>query len=58
MALVKVKVTRAFCIDGERVEVGKVIEVEKALAIELAASGKVTEAPAKASKDKVEEAAD
>lgn len=58
MALVKVKVTRAFCIEGERVEVGKVIEVEKALAIELSANGKVTEAPAKASKEKAEEAAE
>lgn len=58
MALVKVKVTRAFCIDGERVEAGKVIEVEKALAIELSSSGKATEAIAKASKEKVEEAAE
>lgn len=51
MALVKVKVTRAFCIDGERVEEGKVVEVEKALAVELAALGKAIEAPAKPSKE-------
>lgn len=42
MALVKVQVTRAFCIKGKRIDEGKVIEVENALAIELEASGKVT----------------
>ncbi len=42
MALVKVQVTRAFCIKGNRIDEGKVIEIENALAIELEASGKVT----------------
>lgn len=39
--LVKVEVTRAFCMKGERVEVGATLEVPEALARELMSNGKV-----------------
>jgi hypothetical protein len=40
--LVKVEVTRAFCINGARREVGDVVEVHEVLARELASLGKAS----------------
>jgi hypothetical protein len=37
---VKVEVTRAFCIKGQRLEVGTAVEVPEALARELQSTGK------------------
>jgi len=39
--LVQVRVLRAFCIRGERIEPGKLVELERHLAESLASIGKV-----------------
>jgi hypothetical protein len=51
MSLTRIKVTRAFCIQGEPQKVGSVLEVEQRLAVELVSYAKAELSPDDGDKD-------